>query len=160
MQRGRPGGSALPADEAPQLCRHVPGLCAAVALHFPSPSRAPAVGWGQQAPHPQCLPPGVSTEGQAESFNPWCVVMLFYSIFWVALTHFLAFMEWTDDIGSLSAAWSYFPVQSSSCDFYMTLVVGKGHLLNPEYSKNDILLGINPFSSPSFNKIFLWTDEN
>ena len=43
-------------------------------------------------------------------------------------THFLAFMEWADDIGSGPAAWSYVPVQSSSCSlrvFYRTLVVGK-----------------------------------
>ena len=42
-------------------------------------------------------------------------------------THFLAFMEWADDIGSRPAAWSYVPVQSSSCSlrvFYRTLVVG------------------------------------
>ena len=30
-------------------------------------------------------------------------------------THFLAFMEWADDTGSRPAAWSYVPVQSSSC---------------------------------------------
>ena len=38
-------------------------------------------------------------------------------------THFLAFMEWADDIGSGPAAWSYVPVQSSSCSlrvFYRT----------------------------------------
>ena len=43
-------------------------------------------------------------------------------------THFLAFMEWADDIGSGPAAWSYVPVQSSSCSlrvFYRTSVVGK-----------------------------------
>ena len=45
-----------------------------------------------------------------------------------AWTHFLAFMEWADDIGSQHAAWSYVPDQSSSCSlrvFHMTLVVGK-----------------------------------
>ena len=31
-----------------------------------------------------------------------------------AWTHFLAFMEWADGIGSKPAAWSYVPVQSSS----------------------------------------------
>ena len=44
-----------------------------------------------------------------------------------AWTHFLAFMEWVD-ISSGPAAWSYVPVQSSSCSlrvFYRTLVVGK-----------------------------------
>ena len=43
-------------------------------------------------------------------------------------THFLAFMEWADDIGSRPAAWSYVPVQSYSCSlrvFYKTLAVGK-----------------------------------
>ena len=43
-------------------------------------------------------------------------------------THFLAFMEWADDGGSRPAAWSYVPVQSSSCSlrvFYRTLAVGK-----------------------------------
>ena len=43
-----------------------------------------------------------------------------------AWTHFLAFMEWADDIGSGLAAWSYVPVQSSSFSlsvFYRTLVV-------------------------------------
>ena len=47
-------------------------------------------------------------------------------------THFLAFMEWADDIGSGPAAWSYVPVQSSSCSlrvFYRTLEVGKGKTL-------------------------------
>ena len=37
-------------------------------------------------------------------------------------------MEWADDIGSGPAAWSYVPVQSSSCSlrvFYRTLAVGK-----------------------------------
>ena len=41
-------------------------------------------------------------------------------------THFLAFMEWADDIGSRPAAWSYVPVQSSSCFlrvFYRTIRV-------------------------------------
>ena len=43
-------------------------------------------------------------------------------------THFLAFMEWADDIGSRPAAWSHAPVRSSSCFlrvFYKTLAVGK-----------------------------------
>ena len=45
-----------------------------------------------------------------------------------AWTHFLAFMEWADDIGSRPAAWSYVPVQCSSFSlrvFYMILVDGK-----------------------------------
>ena len=45
-----------------------------------------------------------------------------------AWTHFLAFMEWADDGGNRPAAWSYVPVQFSSCSlrvFYRTLVVGK-----------------------------------
>ena len=52
------------------------------------------------------------------------------SIVWLvfgfcAWTHFLAFMEWADDIGNRPAAWSYVPVQSSSCSlrvFHRTLV--------------------------------------
>ena len=52
------------------------------------------------------------------------------SLSWVGLLCMdtLAFMEWADDIGSRLAAWSYVPVQSSSCSlrvFYRTLVVGK-----------------------------------
>ena len=49
-------------------------------------------------------------------------------------THFLAFMEWADDGGSRPAAWSYVPVQSSSCSlivFYRTLVVGKDTYYTP-----------------------------
>ena len=51
-----------------------------------------------------------------------------------AWTHFLAFMEWADDIGSGPAAWSYVPVRSSSCSlpvFYRTLVVGKDAYQTP-----------------------------
>ena len=47
------------------------------------------------------------------------------SLSW-AWTHFLAFMEWANNIDSRPAAWSYVPVQSSSCSlrvFYGTFVV-------------------------------------
>ena len=60
-------------------------------------------------------------------------------------THFLAFMEWADDIGSRPAAWSCVPVQSSSCSlrvFYGTLVVGKDTSyipLNKKYKRRRLL---------------------
>ena len=74
---------------------------------------------------------------------PLCFLSLFFSLpptlldscanasLWYGIrawTHFLAIMEWADDIGSRPATWSYVPVQSSSCSlrvFYRTLVVGK-----------------------------------
>ena len=43
-----------------------------------------------------------------------------------AWPHFLAFMEWADDIGSRPAAWSYVPVQSYSWSlrvFYRTSII-------------------------------------
>ena len=49
-------------------------------------------------------------------------------------THFLAFMEWADDIGSWPAAWSYVPVQSSSCSlrvFSITFCHWNGPSFNP-----------------------------
>ena len=60
-----------------------------------------------------------------------------YSVF--AWTHFLAFMEWADGIGSGPAAWSYVPVQSSSCSlhvFYRTLAVFVRSHIKPKYNNN------------------------
>ena len=54
--------------------------------------------------------------------------VLHFSSLFCAWIHFLAFMEWADDGGNRSAAWSYVPVQSYSCSlrvFYKTLAVGK-----------------------------------
>ena len=53
-------------------------------------------------------------------------------------THFLASMEWADDIGSRLATWSYFPVQSSSCSLLvlcMSISVEKDtYKLNHEHN--------------------------
>ena len=51
-----------------------------------------------------------------------------------AWTHFLAFMEWAEDIGSQSTAWHYVPVQSSFCSlrvFYRTFAVGNDTYKTP-----------------------------
>ena len=61
--------------------------------------------------------------------GPLCMDTLscIHGVCFCAWTHFLAFMEWADDIGSRPAAWRP-TVQSSSCSlhvFYRTLAVGQ-----------------------------------
>ena len=58
----------------------------------------------------------------------WFMLECLTGVGQLCMAHFLAFMERADDIGSWPAAWSYVPVQSSSCSLrvlYKTLVVGK-----------------------------------
>ena len=71
--------------------------------------------------------------------------MLELGLGFCAWTHFLAFMEWVDDGGSRPAAWSFIPVQSSSCSlrvFYRKLVVAKDTNQTPL-----IIIDINSFLS-------------
>ena len=52
-------------------------------------------------------------------------------------------MEWADDIGSRPAAWSYVPVQFSSCSlrvFYRTLAVGKDTYLTTNIINSLLLM--------------------
>ena len=69
-----------------------------------------------------------------------------------AWTHFLAFMEWADDIGSRPAAWSYVPVQSSSRSLRVLydLSSWKVHLVN--HNHNNIFFNIYISVSDSMSK--------
>ena len=61
-------------------------------------------------------------------------------------------MAWVDDFGSLPDAWSYAPVLFNSWFLLYDLSNWEGHLLNPIYNNNSLLLHflVNEPNVPKF----------